>query len=83
MHVVFSEEEQKKYKTPWYRTTFRIGLWRNSEAGIAYLKWASELKTDEDWIYKNDSDYGQPTQQALAPQETLQLYNMQKKIRTC
>src|SRR3990167_8363588 len=81
MCVVFSEEEQKKYRTPWYRTIFRIGLWRNSEAGIAYLKWASKLKTDEDWIDKNDPNYGQPTQQALAAQETFKLYKWWKEER--
>ncbi len=39
MLVTCSEEDRKKYKTPWYRTVFRIGFWRCPEAGIAYLEW--------------------------------------------
>jgi hypothetical protein len=37
MSVAFSEEEQKKYKTPWYHTIFRIRAWHCPDAGIAYL----------------------------------------------
>jgi len=81
MCVVFSEEERKKYKAPWYRTIFRISLWRSSAAGIAYLKWASELKINEDWANKNDPNYGQPTHQALAAQEILKLYKWWKEER--
>jgi hypothetical protein len=81
MQVVFSEEECKKYKTPWYRTIFRIGFWRSPEAGIAYLEWAAGLKIDEDCVDKNDPNFGRPTFQALAAQETLVLYNWWKKER--
>lgn len=28
MLIACSDEERKKYKTPWYRTLFRIGVWR-------------------------------------------------------
>ncbi len=81
MLVVFSEGDRKKYKTPWYRAYFRIGVWRCPEAGIAYLKWASDLKVDEDWVDKNDPSYGQPTRQALAAQDTLKLYKWWKEER--
>lgn len=81
MHVVCSDEERKKYKTPWYRTFFRIRLWRCPEAGLAYLEWAAELKKDENWIDKNDPEYGKPTFQALVAQETLALYNWWKNER--
>jgi len=81
MHVVCSDEDRKKYKTPWYRTFFHIRLWRCPEAGIAYLEWATELKKDEDCIDKNDPEYGKPTFQALAAQETLTLYNWWKNER--
>lgn len=80
-HVIYSEEERKKYETPWYRTFFRIGVWRSSEAGMAYLKWASDLKFDEDWVDKNDPDYGQPTHQAIAAREILKLYSWWKEER--
>lgn len=81
MFVVSSKEERKKYKTPWYRTVFRMGLWRCPEAGTAYLKWASELKNDEDWVKKNDPNYWQPTHQALAAQEIFLLYQWWKEER--
>lgn len=81
MLVAFSEEDRKKYKTPWYRTVFRIGFWRCPEAGIAYLEWAAGLKHYEDWIDKNDPIFGQPTPQALAAQETLTLYKWWKNER--
>lgn len=81
MHVVCSEEDRKKYKAPWYRTFFRIRLWRCPEAGLAYLEWASELKKDEAWIDKNDPEYGKLTSQALAAQETRALYNWWKNER--
>ena len=81
MQVVFSDEERKKYKAPWYRTIFRMHLWRCPEAGLVYLDWASGLKHDEDWIDKNDPTYGQPTFQALAAQETRALYNWWKNER--
>ena len=63
------------------RNFLRLGRWRSAEAGLAYLDWASHLKMDEDWIDKNDPDYGQPTQQALAAQETLRLYRWWKEER--
>ena len=81
MNVVFSKEERKKYKVPWYRTIFRIRLWRCPEAGIAYLKWASELKNDENCVDKNNPNYGRFTYQALAAQETLRLYKWWKEER--
>ncbi|MBA2656610.1 MAG: hypothetical protein H0U70_06440 [Tatlockia sp.] len=79
-----STEHRKKYRIPWYRRLFRIGLWRCPEAGIAYLKWAAELKKDEDWVDKENLEFGQLTHQALAAQETLFLYtwwNEKRPIR--
>lgn len=77
MFVVFSNEDRKKYKTPWHRTFLRIGLWRCPAAGIAYLNWAASLKISEE----NSSNFDQPTSQALAAQETLALYNWWKHER--
>lgn len=81
MHVAFSDEEQKKYKIPWHRSFFRIGVWRSPEAGLAYLDWATGLKADEEWMDKNDPDYGKPTRQALAAKETIALYKWWKDER--
>ena len=81
MLAISSEEEDKKYKTPWYRTLFHIGVWRCPEAGIAYLEWAAELKHDSDWTDKKDPNFGEPTFQALAAQETLALYKWWKNER--
>ncbi len=82
MSVVFSEENKKKYKTPWFRTFLKIRAWRNSEAGLEYLNWASQLKYDEDWMDKTDLKYGQPTPQALAAEEILKLYKWWKEERS-
>lgn len=81
MLVVFSAEERKKYKAPWYRTFLRMGSWRCPEAGVAYLNWAAMLKNDEDWVDKNSPEFGQPTLQALAAQEILVLYQWWKYQR--
>ena len=79
--VICSDEDRLKYKTPWYLTIFRFGVWRCQAAGIAHLEWAAGLKYDEEWIDKNDPDFGQPTSQALAAQETLALYKWWKEGR--
>jgi hypothetical protein len=81
MNVVFDQDDKKKYKTPWYRTFFKIRLWRNSETGIEYLNWASELKYDDESIEKNDPNFGRPTPQALAAQEIHKLYTWWKEKR--
>lgn len=81
MHVACSEEEKyKKYTTRWYRAMHRMGLWRNAEAGLEYLAWAAGLKNDE-YVDENDPSFGQPTQQALAAQETIALYRWWKEER--
>ena len=81
MQVVFSDDDRKKYKTPWYRTYMRLGVWRCAEAGIAHLDWAAQLTYDEDWLDKSSPEYGQPTPQALAAQEILALYKWWKEER--
>jgi len=81
MMVVFSEDDRKKYKTPWYRSLFRIGVWRCPEAGISHLEWAAALTHNEDWVSKDDPIYEQPTPQALAAQEILTIYRWWKEER--
>ena len=81
MQVVFSPEERKKYRVPWRRSFLGIKPWRNAQAGITHLNWAAALKRDEDWVDKNDPNFGQSTAQALAAQEILQLYQWWKHER--
>jgi len=81
MLVIGSDDENKKYKTPWYRSLFRIGSWRCPEAGVAHLEWAAGLKHDTDCDDKKDPNFGKPTSQALAAQETLVLYKWWKEKR--
>ncbi len=71
-------EDRKKYKKPWYRKFFRLGIWRCPDAAIDYLNWASKLTNNEEWVDKNDPSCGKPTSQALAAQEILVLYRWWK-----
>jgi hypothetical protein len=80
-HMACSDESYKKYKTPWYRTVFRFNAYRNPESGLEYLNWAATLHYDEDWVNPNDPDFGKPTNQALAAQETIVLYKWWKEVR--
>lgn len=67
----------KKY----HKTIFRIRRWRNPEAGLEYLNWAASLRHDDDWVNKNDPDFGKPTHQALAAAEKIALYKWWKEVR--
>jgi hypothetical protein len=79
-HTRWDKEARKKYNTPWYRTTFfRLRVWRCPEAGLDYLKWASEL-TDEEWLPEDKKHLSQPTAQALAAREILELYHWWKEV---
>ena len=81
-HTLWDEEARKKYQAPWYaHGWFRWRTWRSSEAGLAYLDWASNLKKDENYLDKDDPEYGKPTQQALDAIEIRELYNWWKNIR--
>lgn len=80
-NMVCSDEAYKKYKTPWYRSLFRFSSCRCPEAGMEYLNWAASLSHDEDWVDQNDPDFGKPTNQALAAQETIALYKWWKEVR--
>jgi hypothetical protein len=80
-HLVWSDQAYKKYRRRWYCNIFRIRQWRSPEAGLEYLNWAASLKHDEDWVDKNDPDFGKPTHQALAATETIALYKWWKEVR--
>lgn len=79
-HVVWDEESRKKYCVPWWRTNFfKWRTWRCPEAGLAYLDWASTL-TNNEWLDKDDPEYGNPTHQALAAMEIKALYTWWKEV---
>ncbi len=73
-HLVWSDQN-KKHRKRWFRR------WHNPEAGLEHLNWAASLLHDEDWVDKNDPDFGKPTHQALAAAETVALYKWWKEAR--
>ena len=77
-YICLSNEDRKKYKMPWHRKFFRLDKWRCPEAGIDYLDWEATLKNDEDWLDKNDPEFGKLTLQALGAIEILSLYTWWK-----
>jgi hypothetical protein len=82
-HVLWDEESRKKYQPPWWRKGWlRWRTWRSPEAGMAHLIWASGLKNDNTWgLNSNHPEYGQPTHQAKAAKEIIDLYVWWKHIR--
>jgi hypothetical protein len=73
---MWNDEERKKFKTPWWRSGWlRWRTWRCPEAGMEYLKWASNLTIDKDMgAEPGDEGYGEPTYQAKAAKEIIELY---------
>ena len=84
MNVCWSDEAREKYKLPWWRKqwyTRWFKQWRCPEAGVAYLEWASSLVYDEHMMVEKDSElYNQPTHQAVAAKEILELYRWWKNV---
>lgn len=80
-HIAWDPEARKKYHPPFYAWGwFRWRTWRCPEAGLDYLRWASELRHDDEWD-KGSEHYGQPTRQAMAAQEILALYHWWLNVR--
>ena len=77
-YICMSKKDRKKYKMPLYRKFLHLGKWRCPEAGIDYLNWEATLKNDDDWLDKNDPEFGKLTPQALGAIETLKLYTWWK-----
>ena len=68
-HVLWDEEARKKYHVPWWRQGWlRWRTWRNPQAGIAHLEWASSL------TFVNNKGVELPTIQAVNAKEILDLY---------
>lgn len=77
-HCMWDEEARKKYRTPWWCSGWlRWRTWRCPEAGIDYLKWAMTL-TNKDFIQEGEKE--EPTYQALAAKEILELYTWWKEV---
>lgn len=79
-HVLWDKEARERFETPWWRKGWlRWRTWRCPDAGIEHLIWASGLKVGEDMgLSKGDKGYGEPTHQAKAAQEILELYRWWK-----
>lgn len=78
-YIVWNQDDpevKSKYKMP-NRFNWR---WRSAEAGMDYLKWASQL-TDKEFRDEDDKHNAQLTPQAIAAQETMCLYNWWKHVR--
>ena len=76
-HCVWDEEARKTYSYPWWRRWYR--QWRCPEAGIAYLKWAMTL-TNEEFLDEDQKHLAEPTYQAKAAKEILELYTWWKEV---
>jgi hypothetical protein len=75
-HCMWSDEAKTKFNVPWWRSGWlRWRTWRCPEAGLEYLKWASELTWgDDEYLDKDDERYGKPTSQAVYAKEIIELY---------
>jgi len=79
-HVLWDEKVRKEYQTPWYRSGWlRWRTWRCPEAGIAHLKWAMTL-TNEEFLEEDEKHLAEPTYQAKAAKEILELYTWWKEV---
>jgi hypothetical protein len=81
-HVLWSDEERKKYQVPWWRSGWlRWRTWRSPEAGLEYLRWASGLTMDESMgLEPGEKGYGEPTYQAKAAKEIIELYTWWREV---
>jgi hypothetical protein len=77
-HVLWDEKARKEYQVPWYRSGWlRWRTWRCPEAGVAHLKWAMTLTNEE---FLEEGETPEPTYQAKAAKEILELYTWWKEI---
>jgi hypothetical protein len=73
LYSIVCDDQHKLYNVPWWRSGWlRLRAWRSSEAGLAYLNWASTL-TNKDFI--EDGEEEELTHQAIAAKEIIELYN--------
>lgn len=80
-HLRWDKAQRSKYNMPfWAHGWIPFYNWRCAQAGIDYLDWASNLVHDEEYCCDKPF-YMQPTPQALAAQEQLELYTWWTKTR--
>ena len=73
-HCIWSDDMKTKYDVPWYRKGWlRWRTWRSAEAGMEYLRWAETL-TNEEFLEEGEKHKAEPTYQAKAAKEIIQLY---------
>lgn len=73
--IAWNDAGKQKYAAPFWATGwFRWRTWRCPQAGLDNLDWQSKLTYDEEWIGADDPKYNQPTPQAIAAKEILELY---------
>jgi hypothetical protein len=73
-HCCWSDEAKTKFAVPWWRKGwFRWRTWRCPEAGLEYLRWASNL-TNEEFLEEGEKHLAEPTYQAKTAKEIIELY---------
>jgi hypothetical protein len=73
-HCIWSDDAKTKFETPWWRKGWlRWRTWRCPEAGMEYLKWASEL-TNVEFLDEDKKHEAVPTYQATSAKEIIELY---------
>ena len=73
-HCIWSDEAKTEYEVPWWRKGWlRWRTWRSAEAGMEYLRWAETL-TNEEFLEEGEKHLAEPTYQAKAAKEIIELY---------
>jgi hypothetical protein len=73
-HCMWSDEAKTEYEVPWWRKGWlRWRTWRCPEAGMEYLRWAETL-TNEEFLDEGEKHKAEPTYQAKAAKEIIELY---------
>ena len=73
-HCIWSDEAKTEYEVPWWRKGWlRWRTWRSAEAGMEYLRWAETL-TNEEFLEEGEKHKAEPTYQAKAAKEIIELY---------
>jgi hypothetical protein len=73
-HCIWSDDAKTKFETPWWRKGWlRLRTWRCPEAGMEYLRWAETL-TNEEFLEEGEKHKAEPTYQAKAAKEIIELY---------
>jgi hypothetical protein len=79
-HCLWNDEMKTKFETPWWRKGWlRWRTWRCPEAGLEYLRWAMTL-TNEEFLEEGEKHKAEPTYQAKAAKEILELYTWWKEV---